>query len=273
MFVDDVCRAVRSFMARLGEGARRLFLRGVAEMEKHEDVAALYHYATMIEKDAYMDSPTVSWPGFFKQYYCSNRVELPEPLRHSGVDTLSAIRLRRSRRSYSPEPLSLLEISTILYHAVGIRGWDGDWPLRVYPSAGGLQPVEAYLVAERVEGLEPGLYHYIPLTHSLCLLRSGSYMDILSTIALGQEHIVEAPAALLITAVYARTASKYAARSYRYIHLDAGTVVQNVYLVAEALKLATVVVGAFYDEELCRLLSVDCYIEIPIAIMPIGKRL
>ena len=273
MLTDDLCRTVRSFMAQLSRGARRLFLRGITEMEKRNDVAALYHYATMIKEHAYLDSPDVVWPGFFKQCNCLDRMELPEPLSRSSVDVLSAIRLRRSRRSYSSEPLGLLEASTILYYAVGIRGWEGDWPLRVYPSAGGLQPVEAYLAAERIEGLEPGLYHYDPLNHSLCLLRSGYYMNTLSTIALGQEHVAEAPAALVITSVYARTASKYAARSYRYVHLDAGTVVQNMYLVAEAPGLATVVVGPFYDEELCKLLSIDCYNEIPVAIMPVGKRL
>lgn len=273
LHIDHVCRAIWSFITRLSEGARRLFLRGVAELVKRNDVAALYHHATMIEEHAYMDSPDVAWPGFFKQYDCLDHVELPEPPEQSGVDVFSAIRLRRSRRSYSPEPLDLHEVSAVLYHAVGIRGWDGDWPLRVYPSAGGLQPVEVYLAADRIDGVERGLYHYNPLNHSLCLLRNGRYMDTLSAIALGQDHVAEAPAALVMTAVYSRTASKYAARSYRYVHLDAGTVVQNVYLAAEAMGLATVVVGAFYDEKLCRLLGIDCYNEIPVAIMPIGKRL
>ncbi len=81
-----------------------------------------------------------------------------------------------------------------------------------------------------------------------------------------------APALLILTAMYSRTASKYGARAYRYIHVDLGAVMQNVYLVAEALGLATVAVGAFYDREVCKLLGIDCRWEIPVLIMPIGKR-
>ena len=123
-----------------------------------------------------------------------------------------------------------------------------------------------------MEGLPPGLYHYEPDTHRLCLVRRGHYLGALAEICLGQEHVAEAPAAIILTAVYQRTASKYHARAYRYIHVDTGAAIENIYIAAEALGLAIVVIGAFYDQELCTLLGIDCYTEIPVAVMPTGHR-
>jgi len=158
------------------------------------------------------------------------------------------IRSRRSRRRYSRKPLTLDEISTLLYYIVGITGrtlWGG--PKRVYPSAGALQPVEAYLVALNIKDLSQGIYHYNPGEHVLERLKEGDYGKILEKIALDQEHVSEASANIILTIVYRRTASKYGLRAYKYALLDTGFAGQNIYLVAEALGLATVAVGAFYD--------------------------
>ena len=258
-------------LIRLLGPSARLFVEGLEKALEDGDVSALYHYSTMIKRNMYLEKPRPPWPGFFK--HCRGKhYELPEPLRASNMDALEAIRRRRSRRSYSSSPLSLEEVATLLYHGVGITGWDNEWPLRSYPCAGGLQPVEAYLVAGNVEDLPPGLYHYEPDTHRLCLMRQGHYLGELAKICLDQEHVAEAPAAIILTAMYQRTASKYHARAYRYIHVDTGAVVENIYIAAEALGLATVVIGAFYDQELCTLLGIDCYTEIPVAVMPIGHR-
>ncbi len=260
-------------LQRLSGGERLLLARGVEEAAGRGDVAALYHYSTLITRSLYMESPRLGWPGFFKEYSsCGSVVALPEPVRLSGVDVLEAIGRRRSRRSFSRGPVGLEVVSSLLYYGVGVTGWDDGWPLRSYPSAGGLQPVEAYLVVERVEGLEPGLYHYNARRHSLCLLERGRLLRRLADIALGQEHVAGGAGAVILTVVYSRTASKYGARGYRYAHIDAGAAVENIYLAAEALGLATVAVGAFYDEELCSLLRIDCYTEFPAVIMPFGLR-
>jgi SagB-type dehydrogenase family enzyme len=265
---------VQSAIARLFSalrGAGELLERGVVEAARRLDVAAIYHYASMITRRAYVDHPRPSWPGFFKPCR-GEEYELPKPLDVSGTDALEAIRRRRSRREYSPRPLSLREVSTLLYYSVGVTGWEFDWPLRAYPSAGGLQPVEAYLVAEAVEGLEPGIYHYQARSHRLCRVKQGSFLRLLADVCLGQDHVAEAPAAFVFTVYYQRTASKYHARGYRYALLDAGGVMENLYIAAEALGLATVAVGAFFDEDLCELLGIDCYNEFPVLVMPVGRR-
>ena len=104
------------------------------------------------------------------------------------------------------------------------------------------------------------------------VLLKGDYSRRLQWIALDQDHIGNAAAVIIVTAVYRRTASKYSHRSYRYAHWDTGFAGQNIYLVAEALGLATTAVGAFYDEELCRLLEIDCIEEFPMLLFPIGRR-
>ena len=245
-----------------------------AAIEKGGDVSMIYHMVSMLTPEGYYESLPYPEPlDYYKTYSGASRIKLPEPLKVSGMDLFEAIRSRRSRRRYSRRPLSLRELSTLLYYSLGITGrawWGG--PKRAYPSAGALQPLEGYLYADRVEGLEKGIYHYNPGEHSLEVLRKGDYSSKLQWIALDQDHVGNAAVILIITAVYKRTASKYSHRSYRYAHWDTGFAGQNIYLVTEALGLATTAVGAFYDEELCNLLELDCLEEFPMLLFPIGRR-
>ncbi len=104
------------------------------------------------------------------------------------------------------------------------------------------------------------------------LLAGGDYRESLSRACLGQEHVAEAPASIVLTVYYPRTASKYGYRAYRYALLDAGFAGENLYIVAEAIGLATVAVGAFYDRDVCGILGIDCYWEIPHLVFPVGAR-
>ncbi len=266
--------ALRELVAALPRlVAERLALGARKALERGGDLAYLYHEASKLGP-GYLGAE-LPYPER-DEYWLTHGgpcTALPEPLKTSGLDALEAIRLRRSRRSYSREPLSLTELATVLYHAVGVTGtawWGG--PKRAYPSAGALQPVEAYVAAGRVEALKPGLYHYHPGRHCLELIRRGDPRRLLSRIALHQEHVEEAPAVIILTAVYPRTAWKYGLRAYRYIHWDAGFAGENIYIAAEALGLATVAVGAFYDDELCKLLEASCDEEIPMLLFPLGRR-
>ena len=185
----------------------------------------------------------------------------------------SLIVSRRSRRDYSGEPLDIEDLAALLHLSVGITGYKWGYPLRAYPSAGALQPVEIYPVIGSVRGLEPGIYHFNPAKSRLEKMRSGDYRRRLREIALDQDHVEYAAVDLVLTAVWSRTGWKYGERGYRYAHLDVGFAAQNIYLVAEKLGLATVAVGAFYDDELSELLGIDGWWEIPMLIMPVGKRI
>ncbi len=266
---------VKKLLSMLGGRGASLFLQGAREgVEAGGDASRPYHRVSMLYRDYYgeLEAPP-SHDGYYKEYPGVEQVMLPNPVRSSGMDALEAIRSRRSRRSYSRKPLSLGELASILYYAVGITGrawWGG--PKRTYPSSGALQPLEAYVSVHRVEGISPGIYHYNPGRHTLEALKLGDYSSILEDAALGQEHVGRAPVVIILTAVYSRTASKYGQRSYRYVHWDTGFAGENIYIACEALGLATVAVGAFYDEELCGLLDIDCVWEVPMLLFPIGHR-
>jgi SagB-type dehydrogenase family enzyme len=187
------------------------------------------------------------------------RIVLPEPRYESDVSVEEALLKRRSIRSYSDEALSWNEISQILWAVQGITDPRG---FRTAPSAGALYPLEVYLV------MEEGVFHYNPEEHSLQKLQDGDFRRSLSDAALGQPWVANAPVDLVITGVFERTTKKYGQRGERYVYMEAGHAAQNVYLQCVSLGLGTVVVGAFYDEEVKRLLNLT---EDPLYIMPIGK--
>lgn len=184
------------------------------------------------------------------------------------------MRARRSAEDFG-DPISLRQLSTLLYLTVGITGWTyaygGRWPLRAYPSAGALQPVEAYPLALAVEGLEPGVYRYDPFSHGLESIRRGLTGGEVADIALGQDHVGRAAAVLALTVYYARTRWKYRQRALLYALLDAGAAMENAYLAATAMGLSVRAIGAFYDEELCGLLQVDCRHEFPAVLVAVGR--
>jgi SagB-type dehydrogenase family enzyme len=119
-----------------------------------------------------------------------------------------------------------------------------------------------------VEGIAAGLYQYVPAGHSLLRRKNGDLRTELSRLALGQNWVREAPVVLVIAARYGRTTRRYGERGIRYVHIEVGHVGQNVHLQAEALGLGAVVVGAFSDEGVKRLLEIA---EDPVILMPLGK--
>jgi len=269
--VARVCRAVEVLASQAPVDVIVEALDAAAE---YVDPARFYHRLSVLEPGFYGGEPPVpEFPEYFKAYPGAPRVPLPQPPQLAEVDLFEAVRERRSRRVYSSEPLGLGEVGALLYYTVGVTGrawWGG--PKRAYPSAGALQPVEAYLVASRVSGVEPGVYHYHPGLHELELLAAGDYSGALEAACLGQEHVGAAPASVVLTVYYARTLSKYGWRAYRYAMMDAGFAGENLYLAAEALGLATVAVGAFHDAEVCSILGVDCVWELPVLVFPVGRR-
>ena len=198
-------------------------------------------------------------------------VSLPQPRSDSGVSVEKALLGRRSVRTFSNKPLTLGEVSQLLWAAQGITGKRGDRELRTAPSAGALYGLETYLAAANVTGLTQGVYHYSPQGHTLTLLMTGDKRTDLSAASLGQSCVKEGAAAIIFTAVYERITKKYVGRGVRFAHMEAGHAAQNVYLQAEALGLGTVAVGSFTESEVKKLLSLPEGEE-PIYLMPVGKK-
>ena len=199
--------------------------------------------------------------------HISETIELPEPALDSKTSIERAIRSRRSVRSFKESSLTLAEISQLLWAAQGITGPHG---LRTAPSAGALYPLEIYLVAGNVDALPAGVYHYRPIRHELVRVITGDKRPELCTAALGQSSVRNAAAVIVFAAVYERTTMKYGARGIQYVHMETGHAAQNVSLQAVPLSLGTVVIGAFQDAEVRKVLKVPDR-EQPLYVMPVGR--
>ncbi len=198
-----------------------------------------------------------------------NRLKLPEPSYKGSVSVEEALLLRRSIREYEAKPLALEQVSQILWAAQGITL--PRYGFRTAPSAGATYPLEVYLVVKEngVKDLEPGIYHYLPRTHEIELVKSGDYSGDLMKAALDQEWVGAAAINLVIMAVNERTTRHYGDRGVRYVHMEVGHVGQNVYLQCISLGLACVVIGAFYDEEVKVIVG---GLGEPLYIIPIGVK-
>ncbi len=175
---------------------------------------------------------------------------------------------RRSVREFADRVLSLEELGRLLWAAQGVTDAAG---LRTAPSAGALYPLELVIAAGRVEGLQPGIYRYQPRTHGLRGMAQGDARARLAGPALGQSWLADAAATLVFAAVLERTARKYGRRAFQYICIEVGHAAQNVYLEAQSLGLGTVMVGAFDDGQVQRVLGL-AEEETPLALMPLGRR-
>ncbi len=192
-----------------------------------------------------------------------NYVILPKPRYKSGVSVEEAILHRRSRRLYKQKPITLGQLSQVLWAAQGITGQIGDYKLRAAPSAGALYPIEIYIV------LPKGVYHYLPSEHGLEKVKDGNLLPALAKAGLDQRWIKEASCDIVITAVYERTMAKYGQRGPKYAIMEAGAVAENIYLQGESLGLGTVSTGAFMDERVQEVLGIP-EDRRPLFIMPLG---
>ncbi len=227
-----------------------------------------------------MEEQELNWqdmPATYKFYSHAPVVGLPSPRPASDEsplpDILTCVGRRRSVRSFGATPVSLLELSRLLWASAGITTSyitpRGQEFYRAAPTAGALYPIETYVVANKVDGLEPGLYHYRvagqdvlerPIaegSHSLEQLKTGNLREDIAAAALDQPFCSKAAAVFLWTAVFARSVWKYKERAYRYFYLDAGHMAAHLSLAAVALGLGSCPVAAFYDDEINTLLGID----------------
>jgi SagB-type dehydrogenase family enzyme len=204
------------------------------------------------------------------------RIELPEPhrLRLEPVDLLALINKRRSLRHPSADPLTLQELSFLLWCTQGVKEVTSrPATLRPVPSAGARHAFETFVMAFRVQELPVGLYRFIAGEHRLTPVDLSPDVGERVILALSNQDGVRASAATFIwVAVRARMYWRYGERGYRYLHLDAGHVCQNLYLAAEAIGAGACAIGAFLDEDTCRVLGVDGVELFPIYAATVGKR-
>jgi SagB-type dehydrogenase family enzyme len=181
------------------------------------------------------------------------RICLPEP---TSLDQPlgEVIVRRRSQRAFDRKSIGLDVLAALLYAGYGVTGKvepQGDQPalsLRAVPSGGALYPLELYAGVLRVGSLEPGLYHFDPTSSGLEAVRVGLNAEDLALLSTFPAITSSCAVLILVAAIFGRTRFKYGLRGYRFALLEAGHVAQNILLAASALGLASVPLGAFYDQ-------------------------
>lgn len=238
-----------------------------------EDIGDVYHQWS---KPGYVSLlwTAVSWgtqPPPFKDYPNAEKIALPKVSRREGMSLEAAIARRRSVRDYADGALSLEELARLLYYSIGINDTRWGIGLRAAPSAGAQYPIETYAVAHAVTGLSSGIYHYNVRDHLLERVRGGDFRQAIMDYGLAQEFLARANVVLALTAIFQHTRWRYQERTYRYVMLEAGHIAQNLYLMGTALGLGVCAVGAFWDDEVNRLLEVDGKEEAVLYLLAVGR--
>ena len=210
-----------------------------------------------------------SQPPLYKKYLKAKKFKLPKPV-YEGLSLEEALRARRSIRDYSDKLVSLNVLSQLLFAAQGITGQDGDLMLRTSPSAGALYPIEIYIVVNNVAGLARGIYHYAVTDHSLELIQKGDFRKKITGCALDQEMAGESDVTFILTAIFRRITWKYEDRGYRYAYIEAGHIGQNIALQSASLGLGAVGIGAFYDDDINKLIGIDGKSEATLYLYTVG---
>lgn len=197
----------------------------------------------------------------------------PETITIPSQDLRTAIEERRSIRVYAHEPLTISELTFLLWCTQGVKKVDGTYATyRTVPSAGARHAIETYLLINDVEGLEPGLYRYLALSHRLQQLDLDPTLHIrIGEACLGQHFIMRCGVAFLWVAVPYRMTWRYSERGYRELHKDAGHVCQNLYLAASAVGCGVCAVAAYDDDVMHDILDIDGVDQFLIYLATVGK--
>lgn len=237
-------------------------------------LSRLYHLNSepWLNKEAYA---TAAYRIDYKELSeSSDRVALPAPQEST---LLKLLKTRASCRRYNLQPMPLATLATLLGAAYG-AGRIGTIPngpkvlFRTVPSAGGLFPLELYVVTQSVIGIADGLHHYAVRRHCLELIKRGSLFAEQHGVLLADPFVRDANVVVFIAAVFGRTQKKYGPRGYRYILIEAGHVAQNLCLSATEQGLGSLCMGGFMDSKLNRFLGLDGVHEAAVYGVGIGYR-
>lgn len=199
-------------------------------------------------------------------------IKLPPPEFDKEIRFWHVVLNRQSTREFKNEPISLKQLSLLLFGMNGLTRVFPHVAFRTTPSAGGLYPIEVYPVINNVEDLEQGLYHYNIPKHNLELMKDGDFRLKITKGCLDQQIAFKSTVNFVWTAIIERSRWKYLQRCYRYIYMDVGHIGQNFYLIAEALGLGACTIGAIYDDEINELLEIDGINETAIYVGVVGKK-
>ena len=294
-----------ALIRRCGKGPRDALTRAVGALERfnllvtpardhrrlsawNDNIAsALYHAATRDMR--YVKSATEGFIAMrnqqrgagprprFKHYRTARKTPVPRgDANTSLMDVRSALHARRTTRDFTVRPVSFPMVAAIVQGTWGLTGWleggkFGRLPTRTSPSGGALHPIECYVVAMRVEGLEPGLYHYDVRRNDLRRLKRGDFRREVVRLASGQRWVGQAAFLCIMTAAFERTLWKYRRENaYRTVWLEAGHFAQTFSLLATSYGLGPFTTAAMQDSRIERFLGLDGIREFPVYLCGAG---
>ena len=204
-------------------------------------------------------------------------ISLPEAQKISvpALDLRAAVENRRTLRKYADVALTLDELTYLLWVSQGVKHVSSrPSTARTVPSAGARHAFETYLLVNRVQGLTPGLYRYIAIENQLVDLKAGTNINAQITQAcLNQVQVANSAVTFIWVAVVERMFWRYVERGYRYLHLDAGHVCQNLALGAEQFGCGICPIAAFNDDDLNQVLGLDGKDLFVIYLASVGKKI
>lgn len=242
----------------------------------NQDIEAAwnYHEATKL---AYINLRTK--PPLYKSYPSLPVVDLPSDLPPIDVPASEAVAMGgsgpRAGEGATSTALDLTALAQILFFSAGlvhklVLPVAGEVHYRAASSAGALYPIEVYLVCRDLPGLDAGVYHFSPADFTLAQLRAGDFRAELTAAAGENQDVGSAPATLVFTANFWRSAWKYRARGYRYCFWDCGTILANLLAVCSGLGLPAQVVAGFVDQRVDRLVGIQSDEEASVCLVAIG---
>jgi len=279
----------------------KLIVSAIQEDEWNWDLLSkIYHFGTQIIKETVDDENEIDSKSFSSEYLKlseeilptspplliergGKKIILPPPDNTflENYSLLACLKERKTCRSFNKESISIQTVSTLLASVFGvIRSDDEEYKQFGYqqiglrkssPSGGGLHSTEAYLLAQHVNGLAKGIYHYQSHNHVLTLIQAIDITSRIPDLFCGQYFARDLSMGIFLTSRFDKLWHKYPhSRAYRVALLDAGHLSQTFQLVSTSLKLNPWLTGAFIDEEVIELLKINNICEQPLFFLGAG---
>lgn len=243
-----------------------------------------YQFADMGQKDEFKTKTDIlkgylqesSFPAFYKEY--DGGIKLPKP-KMGYVSTGKTILERRTTRRFDDQPITLQQLSTILYYSCQpakiVRDYANvkkkDNPMILILSA--YTPYEIYFSNNNMEDLDRGLYHYNMNKHEIHLIKKGKFNKKMKEIAIGQVGIEDASVVFLISSMFHRYMWRYRnSRAYRNLLIECASLAHRIVLATEALGLKQFITPALRDSKADDLFGLDGYSEAFTYLVSIGNK-
>ena len=211
---------------------------------------------------------------FHAPTFSSNDIKLPKPALKGKISVETGMLNKKSVRHFATEPLTIEQISQLLWAANGALPVDAisGATLKTLPSAGGIYPLEIFLLTGggTVKGLPAGVYNYNSTGNSLVPISGEDARMALAQAALSQLWLAGAPAVVVIAAAFGKMTAKYGNRGIQYVYMESGASNQNLYLQAESLGLRIGTVGAFNEAQVSTAMKIPSGIT-PLLIVALGR--